>query len=242
MKSPLRLQKGGAEFLTMENIQYAYDNYLKATFHEGIRLLPDSVIMGAFLLALLTQSYSMSIFAASLIEASLLGLGIRNLFTSIDLLHMAPMQTENREKCVSGYFTPTIETLLGFGPGTITSAFPSFPVFILTTASSYVVGTMMDQKDELEALGTYYSSRFYIAMFAVFFFLSVLTTYRLSYGCENAGVLVASVLLGILVGAGLVFQNIRLLGRDSTNLVSIPLLRERTKDGKPLYVCPQKTQ
>lgn len=241
MKSPLRIQNGGAEFLSMQNIEYIYQNYVKATLQESVRLLPDSVVFGAFFLALLTQSYSMTIFAVSLIEASLLGLGIRNFFTYADLFHTAPSTTDNRAVCYSGYYTPTLETLLGFGPGSITSAFPSFPVFLLATASSYVVGTMLDQQKELEALGANYSSRFYIALFAVFFFLSVITMYRLVYACEGLGVLLASVLLGLLIGAGLVFQNIRLLGRDSTNLVGIPLLRERTRDGKPLYVCPQQT-
>jgi hypothetical protein len=42
---------------------------------------------------------------------------------------------------------------------------------------------------------------------------------------------------GLVVGALLLLQNTYLFGRDSTNFSGIPLLRDRTKDGKPLYVC-----
>jgi hypothetical protein len=54
------------------------------------------------------------------------------------------------------------------------------------------------------------------------------------------GTVIASLALGLFVGALILYQNAMLLGRDSTNLTGIPLLRERTRDKKPLYVCPQK--
>ena len=44
-----------------------------------------------------------------------------------------------------------------------------------------------------------------------------------------------------IVGGLIVFQNNQLFGRDAINLTGIPLLKERARDGRPLYVCPQKT-
>jgi RsiW-degrading membrane proteinase PrsW (M82 family) len=100
---------------------------------------------------------------------------------------------------------------------------------------------MYTQKDELQALGPAYAARFYIAIFASFLLLVIVTFYRIANGCDGLGTVIFTLFFGFLIGALLVYQNNSLLGRDSTNLTGIPLLRERTRDGRPLYDCPQKT-
>lgn len=240
-----RSQRGGEEpmkdFLDMANFKYVWDVILKPNILEEIRLLPDSLVVGSFLLALLTMSFPMSIFTGSLLEAGLIGGGLKSLFSYFDLMHTAPLQTTDPSMCVSGYKTPTVESLLSFSPVSIKSAVPSFPMFFLATASSYVVSSMYSQSEELTALGPSYSSRYYIAIIATTLFMFIAGAYRISVGCEGFGVIAISLFLGLILGALLVFQNNALFGRDSTNLTGIPLLRERTRDGKPLYVCPQRT-
>jgi hypothetical protein len=242
LKSPLRIQHGGAEFFNMNNAQYFLDKVLKPNLKEQIGLLPDSVFIGALLLALLTQSYSMTIFAVSLLEAGIVGAGLRKLFTYLDLVHTAPLKGEDPTVCTSSYTTPTIESLIMFSTANATSALPSSPIFILTTATSYIIGSMYSQKQELEALGPAYSARFYIAIAASTLLLFAVSMYRMSNSCEGLGVILMSIILGIIVGGLIVFQNNQLFGRDATNLTGIPLLKERTRDGRPLYVCPQKTR
>ena len=129
-----------------------------------------------------------------------------------------------------------------FSTANATSALPSSPIFILTTATSYIIGSMYSQKQELEALGPAYSARFYIAIAASTLLLFAVSMYRMSNSCEGLGVILMSIILGIIVGGLIVFQNNQLFGRDATNLTGIPLLKERTRDGRPLYVCPQKTR
>ena len=46
-----------------------------------------------------------------------------------------------------------------------------------------------------------------------------------------------SIVLGLLVGTMLVSQNLKILGPDSTNLMGIPLLRNKTATGEKMYVC-----
>ena len=123
---------------------------------------------------------------------------------------------------------------------TLSSAFPSFPIFFMSTASAYIVGAMWSIKQELEALGPEYAARFYIAIFVSALLLFATMTYRLAYGCDGVGILIITLLLGLTVGGLLAYQNVYLLGRDSVNFAGVPLLVERTKDGKPLYVCTQK--
>jgi RsiW-degrading membrane proteinase PrsW (M82 family) len=143
---------------------------------------------------------------------------------------------------MSSFTSPTLETIAYLGRDSIASAFPSFPLYFIATASSYIVGSLLSQKEELEALGPNYSSRFYLSVFISSLLLMVVSTYRLYYKCEGMGTVIGSFLLGIIVGGLILYQNSMLLGKDATNLTGIPLLRERTRDMKPLYVCPQKAQ
>jgi hypothetical protein len=246
MKSPLRVQRGGADFFDMTNISYFWIHYIVPNFEEQIRILPDSLVFGSLLVALLTQSYSTVMFAVSMLEAGIAGGLLQALFTYMDILHTAPSNPENPSMCVSEYRTPTLETLFSlckdkFCSGKIQSGVPSFPIYFLATAISYVIGSMYTQKEELEALGPAYAARFYIALFVAAFLLLAVTFYRLANGCDGLGTIVFTLVFGALIGGLLVVQNNSLFGRDATNLTGIPLLRERTRDGKPLYVCPQKT-
>lgn len=110
----------------------------------------------------------------------------------------------------------------------------------MSTASAYVVGSVWSQKRELEALGPEYAARFYIAVAVTTLLLFATMTYRLAYACDGVGILIVTAIFGLILGGLLVYQNNYLLGRDATNFSGIPLLIERTKDGKPLYVCTEK--
>lgn len=246
-KSPLKIQRGGADFLDMNNLEFIWKTYILTNLQEQIRLIPDSIIFGSLFVALLTQSYATVMFAVAMLEAGIAGGLLQALFTYMDILHTAPPIPDKPSLCSSSYSTPTLETLFSICKdkmcsGKISSGVPSFPVYFLATAISYVVGTMYTQKQELEALGPAYAARFYIALFASFLLLVLTTVYRLATGCDTLGILIFTLLFGFLIGGFLVYQNIYLFGRDSTNLTGIPLLRERTRDGKPLYICPQKTE
>jgi hypothetical protein len=246
-KSPLKIQRGGSpDFLDMSNVQSLWETYLVPNFEEQIRILPDSIIFGSLFLALVTQSYSTVMFAVAMLEAGIAGGLLQALFTYMDILHTAPSNPDKPYLCMSGYTTPTLETLFSICKdklcsGKISSGVPSFPIYFLATAISYVVGSMYTQKEELEALGPAYAARFYIALFASFLLLVIVTFYRVANGCDGLGTIIFTLFFGFIIGALLVYQNMALLGRDAINLTGVPLLRERTRDGKPLYVCPQKT-
>lgn len=246
IKGPLRIQKGGADFFDMNNLQYIWNYYLVPNFHEQIRLLPDSIIFGSLFLALLTQSYSTVMFGVAMLEAGIAGGLVQALFTYMDIFHTGPSIPDKPSACVSSYTTPSLETLFSICKdklcgSKIASGVPSFPVYFLATAISYVMSSMVSQKQELEALGPAYAARFYIAISVSFLLLLLVTFYRVANGCDGFGTIILSLLFGFLVGGLLFYQNFALLGRDSTNMAGIPLLRERSRDGKPLYVCPQKT-
>lgn len=213
---------------------------IKPTLFEVFRRMPDGILFGSAFFALLSQSYPMAMFVVSMVETSIVGAALQKLLTFMDLATTLPSPTDYAEKCSSSVFGPSLETLMTFNRTAIGSAFPSFPVFFLSTAAAYIVGSLWAQKRELEALGPEYAARFYLAIAITTILLFAIMAFRLTFACDGVGIMIVSAIIGFVLGGLLIYQNNYLLGRDSTNFSGIPLLVDRTKDGKPLYVCTGK--
>lgn len=237
--SPL-VMKGGSLTDAMVSGYDKISGVVKPTISEVFRLMPDGILFGSAFFALLSQSYPMAIFVVSMLEASLIGGVLQRLMNYMDFARSLPTLPEDPQNCYASTFAPSLESLMSFNRDQIGSGLPSFPIFFMSTASAYVVGSVWSQQRELQALGSEYAARFYIAVAISTLLLFATITYRLAYTCDTAGILIVTTILGLVVGSLLLYQNNALLGRDSTNFSGIPLLRERTKDGKPLYVCTTK--
>ncbi len=237
--SPLFMRGGGFTdaVLTQWNTASSVFNPL---ISEVFRLLPDGILFGSAFFALLSQSYPMAIFVVTMLEASAVGIGLQKLMTYLDLARTLPSLSDDPSMCYPSTFAPSLETLMTLNRDSISSAFPSFPIFFMSTAAAYIVGAMWSMKRELEALGPEYAARFYIAIVISTLLLFATITYRLAFGCDGVGILIVTTLIALVLGGLLAYQNIYLLGRDAVNFAGIPLLIERTKDGKPLYVCTTK--
>lgn len=212
-------------------------SFIKPMLSEIFRLMPDSILFGSFFFALMSQSYPMAMFVVSMLEASLVGLALNKLVTYMDFARTLPSITEDPGKCFPSTFAPSLESVMTLSRDGLSSAFPSFPILFMSTASAYIVGSVWSQQQELQALGPEYAARFYIAVAVTGLLLFATMTYRLAYMCDGVGILIVTAIIGFCLGGLLIYQNNYLLGRDSTNFSGIPLLKERTKDGKPLYVC-----
>lgn len=208
---------------------------------ECMRIFPDALVVGSGIYALLTQSMAYAILFGSLVEASLVFRLIKLFANYVNITgRIVPSTDSLMHKCRSGFQTPTptLESLSMFGQEPLGVPFPSSPLFMLSTASSYVFTTLSKQRKELEALGPAYASRYYASAFFLLVLICLFMVFRISFNCESIGILVISSILGLIVGNLLVEQNVRLFGAQSINLVGVPLLRNRTADGKKLYVCP----
>jgi hypothetical protein len=110
---------------------------------------------------------------------------------------------------------------------------------MISVAAAYIFTTLNKQSKELQALGPAYSSRYYSSAIFLLMIVALFIIFRLFFQCDGFGVLIMSMVIGLSVGTILVQQNERLFGAQSINLIGIPLLRNRTADGKKLYVCPK---
>jgi hypothetical protein len=209
---------------------------------EGIRLLPDGIVVGTGLYSLLTLSYPFAVFFGSLVESMFIMWGLQKATSSVNLTPASVATAARPDQCRSGFSAITkssFSALTTFSYRTPSSPFPSAPIYILTVAASYIFNTLSFQSKELQALGPAYSSRFYISTIFLMTLLFFFVVFRLYYSCDSVPVVLLTVLVAVIVGALLVIQNSRLFGQNSINLLGIPLLRNRSANGKVLYLCPK---
>jgi hypothetical protein len=214
------------------------DSYPGSALREVIRLVPDGLFLGTGLFSLLTQNYAFGILFATLFEILFITIGLQKLMTFVDLPNTIPNADAIGKACKSGFQSPTLDNLSLFFKLGVKSTFPSAPVFILATAMSYVISSMQGFKDELNELGTAFSTRFYLGVGLSLLVLFIVSAHRFLSKCEGMGVIFLSLLLGFGAGAVLSWQNFSLFGPEAVNVMGIPYFSNTAADGKPLYICP----
>lgn len=194
---------------------------------ETINLLPDGILFGSFLMGLITVSTPHSVFFLSNIFGLFVLYGLQNMSKLIfGGSVVAP-------GCKSKLFKHTFEQLFV----TPSANAPSYGTYIVSFACSYLATSVMTLKDELEVLDTSVMKQYYIsitclAVLAIFYLLYVLTT-----ECESIGSAMSGLVFGSIVAMIIVNINVELFGKDTINFIGIPLLRNRSVDGKAIYIC-----
>lgn len=210
-------------------------------FEESMRILPDGLILGIGFFSILTLSFPYGLFFASLLESLLAFHGLRAINERLAIFNVLPGKASLSNRCRTGFSNITMDGLTMFGEG-LRSAFPSAPLFMLSTAAAYMMGSLSALSKELETLGKEYSSRIYIASIFLPTVLFLVAMYRLANSCDAFVTIAASVVVGGLLGFALTEQNRRLFGESALNLIGVPLLRQRTATGEKLYVCPTQSK
>jgi hypothetical protein len=205
---------------------------------EGLlQIFPDAIFWGTGFIAFITLSYPFGVFFVSMIEGTAIyhGLNILN-----ESLQIVSRNTLSSGKCRTGFADVTLRSISIF-EREFRPNYLSASLFITSYIAAYIVGILIYLKDELEILGDSYGEQYSIRKeVSIIFFATVifiLMSYRLYNGCDSPVNIVVSVLLGFMFGALVVYQNSRILGKQSLNLLGIPLLRKRTAEGDDLYVC-----
>ena len=216
------------------------DSYPGAGLREVIRLIPDGLFLGTGLFALMSQNFPVTMLFLALFETLLITVGLQTLFGYISFPDVVPSGESLGAKCVSGFQSPTLQTMSLFFKMGATSAFPSPPIFVFTTAVIYVLSCLQKFLPEIEGLGPGFSARYYMSIVLSSIALAIIVIFRLLTKCDSFGIIVLSILAGFVLGIVLCQQNTILFGKEAANLMGIPVFKNTTADGKPLYICPQK--
>jgi len=205
---------------------------------EGLlQIFPDAIFWGTGFIAFITLSYPFGVFFISMIQGTAIYHGLNILNESLQIVSRNSLSSS---KCRTGFADVTLRSISIFDRE-FRPNYLSASLFITSYIAAYIVGILIYLKDELEILGESYGEQYSIRKeVSIIFFATVifiLMSYRLYNGCDSAVNIVVSVLLGFLFGALVVYQNSKILGKQSLNLLGIPLLRKRTAEGDDLYVC-----
>ena len=202
---------------------------------ETLRLLPDSVVLGTALLAIVSLCKSYGILVLTMVElmciqrlfATLLG-GIAPLGAGYDALH---------QTCQPGFTFPNMMRISLLETIGKPSLFPSPVMFFLTGTLAYMVGSVKEFSREIKTLGGDLQTRTTVGVVLCSFLAFIVLAFRYSYGCESFGTLLISMILGLIAGIALIFQNKALFGREGINVLNLPMILTATESGKPMFVC-----
>lgn len=207
---------------------------------EMIRIFPEGIIMATGFYALVTLSFPFATFAGSMLEAGVILRGFQYVAQYLNLVPADLQAQRQSPQCRSGFRTITMEGYSLF-PREYQRLFPSAQLYMISAAISYILSSFSSQSKELEALGPAWSSRYYVSLMFSLLLLIVFFIFRLYYSCDSVWSGLFSMVLGLAIGSLLVQQNIAIFGdygKQSVNLLGIPLLANRAANGQTLYVCP----
>jgi len=199
-----------------------------------MRSAPDSIFLGTGLLALLTQSWAYTVLLITFFEI----IGIHFFVSSIANYISGAQPLMGKDEC--GFMIPSYSQLSLLKHMFGRSAFPSAPIFFISSTIAYVLGSTMNMADEINDLAktnAILRSRFPISVVLSVLFLSSFVIWRITKSCDNLMVSMGTVLLGFVVGGCLLFLNSYAFGREAINFTGLPLLQNRISSGAPLYVC-----
>lgn len=202
---------------------------------EILRLLPDSFVLGTAILAGLSMCKSYGVLLLTMFELMLSQRAFSMIFSGI-----APIGAGTEvltDACKPGFsFSNNMRLSIVETVG-LPSMFPSPIMFFLSGVISYIIFAMQQFGREIKSLSGDIEVRTQVACALSGLFMLATLMFRYSYGCESFGTLLFSIVLGMIAGAAIVYQNVAVFGRDSINILNIPMILTALEQGKPMYVC-----
>lgn len=194
--------------------------------HLG-KILPDAVFVFLVLFAILTQNFANGVLAMSLIESTL---AFSIIGKAVEYFAPGGVNTAVNAACEAGFPSQTYSysSLSIFSSLIGKTSFPSHSIAVVSTLVGYLLTALFQYRSELRQLGPKYEAHIPIGVTLSFLTLTAFVLFRYIAGCENLGTIVGTLLIGILLGTIIVYQNVALLGKESVNLLGIPTLESRT--------------
>ena len=209
-----------------------YTDYIAETIWYNLQILPDSLMTGILLLAIILANQSLLALAAGAVGTQLLTSAVGRIFMQV--MPGAAKRTNSNDMCNGGFISKA------FNAGDISMLWhPSAPSTYLAIVGFFVgYGAALQQlyREEIDAK---VMSRSTMIMASVISFLILMTVFifRVYSGCES----IIGAAGGTLFGLALGFFGCIALGyatdRRATNVWGIPLLRDRINSGSAVYVC-----
>lgn len=225
----------------MKPTQKVIDFFTNTLFPVGFhmfQILPDALLVFLAIFSFLTQNFANGLLVFSLLEAT----AVYSLLSPIAgyfVPGIAPTNARVSGSCIAGFpkVGHSYATLSFYKSWLPDYGFPSGPVSLLATLIGYLLSSLFQFNKELRALGADWNTRVPIATTLSFLVLLAFVLFRYIAGCEGLGTLLLSMLLGLVGGTALMYQNGALFGKEALNVLGLPILVNKTAKGQAIYVC-----
>ena len=205
----------------------------------NLNYLPDTILGGIVLFALLLQSGPLALLGLSLFSLEFVHGAVATLLGNV--IPGLKGASKDVARC-SGHFPGisyerAVASLLSSGTlKTISVQFPSYYMMFFGALFGYMLGMSQTYKRELEGLPQKRASIMAgVIIMGLLTFLFLIN--RTISGCDSFFSVLVGSLLGVLYGFLVETLIAFLSGRTLTNLMNTPLITDRSADGKPIYVC-----
>jgi hypothetical protein len=215
---------------------FAFVEFVHSGFKYNLQVFPDTLTASTMLFALLFQSPPFAAFSGSIVFLRLVHPWISRFFTSF------VGGTIGRNDSCEGHFpgisiTRMMQLSKSKQFGALDDAgWPSYYSMFLGFLTAYAGIMPVLYRQELDA-----SPRRNVATIVGLVILSLIVVtcslFRMLSGCETIVSTFVGLAVGAVVGLLLVLGLAWVSDRRLTNVLALPLIRDRAEDGKPIYVC-----
>lgn len=214
-----------------------YTDFITAAILYNLQILPESLISGVIILAIVLANQSLVALAAGAVGTQFLTAAVGRLIMKVTD-NAKPYSSLDR--CNVGYVGKATDSLLrGSDPEFMWH--PLAPSIFMSTIAYFVgFGWALQQiyKEEIDARVMNKSSLILTAIISLLLLVTAVV-FRVSSGCDT----LVSAVCGIVFGLAIGYLGCITLGyatdRRATNVWGIPLLRDRINNGSALYICPK---
>lgn len=206
---------------------------------EFMRSMPDSLFLGTSVLALMLQSWPLGTLVLAMLETTVIHRLLGGAFSQITDQNEAK---PSNFLCMPGI--PSVYQLSLVGGVMSKTVFPSSHIFFVVSVIGFVLLSIFQFRPELEELGKNEPEWKLRLPFATIFsalLLCAVVAWRVWVDCDSVGAALASTILALLTALCLFLLHLYLFGRHSLNFLGIPLMVDRAKNGRPLYVCAKQS-
>jgi hypothetical protein len=215
-----------------------WTDYIAATAMFNAQILPESLMCGIIILAVLLGNKSIFAVAAGAGLTQLLAMGVGRIVMKFK--PESAMIRSSMDTCTSGYVGQSWDRLLRGSATPDLLWHPLSPSVYLATIgffSGWGFGLQQIYKEEIDA-GVVDSGLMTSMTVVTLLLLTLALVFRTYSGCETVVGAIGGAAFGLLLGYLLCVALGFSTDRRATNIWGIPLLRDRINDGAAVYICP----
>ena len=216
----------------------AFFKFAREGFTYNLQVLPDVITASAALFAILFQSPPLATLGTAFLLMPWVHKGVAGFLGSV----LPDMTTVSGDvdRCSGRFPGATYTSLLGFGGNAVslitTDKVPSYySMFVGFLAGWIGVLPGLYAKELAAAPEKARASTGGLVILGIL--CATVIVYRILSNCESFFPVAIGLLSGFAVGVLAVMGVAWVSDRRATNVLSLPLIRSKTEDGKPIYVC-----